>query len=775
MFRELLVGHGIRYVRMVLLLVVAVVVSGCPSTDPISPLPQRTIRTTIAGVVTISGPREGIVVGAGDQTTTTDHKGAFTIGPVSVPLRAVVRVEPPDNPSTSVAVRAVEGDTSFVEVQLRRGPSRGIQRDPTQMIRISTGGYTADIPANSIRTLAGGPVQGNVYVTYYTIPIDPQAPWLSIGDNQGINNVGDTVVLRAASVLRVRLASERGDPLVVDPSTSVSLTYRAYGIGTDSPETLPLWKFDSTAAIWRQAGELTRDGGTYVGTATLPGDWLADLYDALPQPALITVRCSDGTPLPGVNIRVGSVRAVTDASGVAAVRLYGQEPFQMKITDCRGVDVLWEGRLDVPSSFRPVDQTITVATCPLVVRGTVIGCNNAPEPAEIRFNHDDRSIVSRDGTFAFSVARRDNVTWSIQSLRTGARSQVYATTGPGMEGTVFELNPLRLCQETNGLAVRSDIDPTSMLDMALFTGTHRLCILERDAVTIAEMPTGSVRKVPIAGLPSDIRSCTILRAASDESSLVVSILASDASNLRSLYWIDLVTGQSRMIHETQRSFFEAVVSPAADEVTIWDDSWGEIRSFATRDGRQRHVLPIGSPETFQTRVFPGRLFLQPQGDLLAVGFRSLGVVMGDSVFVFRIRPESLTILDRQRREGQSFFDVTPTSGSGRLRIFTLPRSNTATAREIWEERDVWTMSFPGVFADGTSRVLQTTPNDASIWLNDERSMFISPVTNPPRWSSYEAPNNIKIARSYLSDDGSVLVCRGRALDTGALVILTARR
>ncbi len=249
-------------------------------TDPLTP--TANVTTSIAGTVfdEAGKPLKGVRVLISGQSALTTDEGTFLFKDVSVPgNRCVITAE---------KTGYFKGVTARVPLRDKLVRTRLIltSSSPTHTISGSTGGKATlsngsevEFPANSVVTTGGSPYTGQVNLSvHYQDPSSPDFPErVAGGDMLARRTDASTSVLYSYGILRVKLTGSNGEDLQVAPGKTATLRI---GIPksqlTTAPATIPLWYFDEAAGVWKEEGEATKQGDTYVGTVKHFTDWNAD-------------------------------------------------------------------------------------------------------------------------------------------------------------------------------------------------------------------------------------------------------------------------------------------------------------------------------------------------------------------------------------------------------------------------------------------------------------------------------------------------------------------
>jgi len=123
---------------------------------------------------------------------------------------------------------------------------------------------------------------GNLYngsVSVYAHWYDPTSEDLSLtmpGDLRATDALGNEVQLATFGMLAVELETPDGQPLNISEGNTAELTFPLEELADGAPNEIPLWYLDEESGIWKEEGQATKVGNTYVGEVSHFSFWNCD-------------------------------------------------------------------------------------------------------------------------------------------------------------------------------------------------------------------------------------------------------------------------------------------------------------------------------------------------------------------------------------------------------------------------------------------------------------------------------------------------------------------
>lgn len=277
------------------------------------------ITTTISGIVVNESnePVQGATVTAYGQVKTSGSNGEFMFTNITVPANRLFVKAEKSGFFTATRGELPKSGATVLKITM-------MQKTITHSINSTTGG-SADLSNGSKVEIQPGSVvksdgtsysgQVNMSVVYMD-PTDVKfSETVAGGDMMARRSDSSDAVLFSYGILKVEMESPSGEKLNVTggkPST-ITTTIPA-SLVASAPATIPLWYFDENTGLWREEGTATKQGNKYVGTVNHFTDWNNDYPGYLTRVEGKVVDCQ-GTPIPGVVVKVGQTIAVTDEAG----------------------------------------------------------------------------------------------------------------------------------------------------------------------------------------------------------------------------------------------------------------------------------------------------------------------------------------------------------------------------------------------------------------------------------------------------------------------------
>ncbi|BAV06000.1 carboxypeptidase-like regulatory domain-containing protein [Filimonas lacunae] len=257
--------------------------SSSPTVEPPLPYTPEPVTATISGRVIDENklPVSGAVVTAGSVSDTTGVDGLFIINNASVDKNAgFVKVVKDSFYLGAKTIVVRSGKDNNVSIQL-------IKKTVAGTFAASSGG-TVTVPASggNIQFQAGSVVNaasnaaytGNVSVSAFFF--DPTAEGFDNiipGTLRGTTTNNIETGLQSFSMMAVELTGDNGEKLQLADGKPATITFAIPAdIRSKAPNNIPLWYLDETSGLWKEEGEATRKGDTYVGTVKHFSYWNCD-------------------------------------------------------------------------------------------------------------------------------------------------------------------------------------------------------------------------------------------------------------------------------------------------------------------------------------------------------------------------------------------------------------------------------------------------------------------------------------------------------------------
>ena len=358
-------------------------------------LPDLTTKVTssVSGFVTDENNIAvlGANVSVGGTTTTTDKYGYFEVKNVQVVKNAaVVTVNQSGYFKGIKTYIATANKTAFFRIKLIPKTNGGsINGGSGGSVTLSNGLIIA-LPANGVVTAGSG--------TAYTGTVSVAAQWINPvatdlnetmpGDLRGIATDGSLKTLTTYGMAAVELTGASGELLQIATGKKATLTLNIpSSILATAPATIPLWSFDETNGLWKQEGEATKTGNTYVGEVSHFSFWNCDVpanyvhFDC-------TVLDPSGAPVPYALVKISVVGGgsnssgygYTDSSGYVGGAIPGNANLLLEVFSIHscGTAIYTQNFSSTNINVSLGNITVNTATSSAIVSGTVTNCSNAP-------------------------------------------------------------------------------------------------------------------------------------------------------------------------------------------------------------------------------------------------------------------------------------------------------------------------------------------------------------------------------------------------------------
>ncbi|WP_418513858.1 carboxypeptidase-like regulatory domain-containing protein [Corallibacter sp.] len=256
------------------------------------------ITTSITGRVfnESNQPLSGVLVSFGNETAFTDEKGVFSFVDATAYERlAYVKATRQGFVEASRSITPKEGVNLVEIMMLNMTPVASINSGEESTVVLTNG--TSIIFDGNFVNQQGASYTGQIDVFLKHLDpsnedINKQMPGMLLGQTSS----GAVRVLETYGMMAVELRGATGEELQLADGSTAQLTLPIVNGATNSPNTIPLWYFDEVNGYWKEEGEATRQGNTYVGNVTHFSFWNWDY----PYPSVyvcINLVDGDGAPL----------------------------------------------------------------------------------------------------------------------------------------------------------------------------------------------------------------------------------------------------------------------------------------------------------------------------------------------------------------------------------------------------------------------------------------------------------------------------------------------
>jgi len=417
-----------RLYRDTLLIITAILFFSCQKTldfensgGALQPPDLSTkINSSVSGFVTDENDVAvlGATVQFGTSTITTDKYGYFQAKNVQVVKNAAfVTVNKPGYFKGIKTYMAREGKSAFFRIKL-------IPKTIAGTVNAASGG-TVTLPNGlSVKLNAGTIVnaatnaQYNGSVNIAAFWINPEATDLNQimpGDLRGIDNNGSLKLLQTFGMAAVELTGSSGELLQIVNGQKATLTMAIPSSLTGSaPASIPLWYFDETNGLWKQEGNATKTGNTYVGDVGHFSYWNCDY----PFPNAVTFDCTvvdaANNPVAGADVGIyysngqyTGAHGLTDSSGFVSGLIPANSQLIVKVFTTTHVCAVYNQSFTTTNSNVSLGNLTIGSINTASITGTLTNCNNqAVTNGYVMMylnGHFSRHNANAGGAFNFST------------------------------------------------------------------------------------------------------------------------------------------------------------------------------------------------------------------------------------------------------------------------------------------------------------------------------------------------------------------------------------
>ena len=380
-----------------------------------NPIPSEFTASVFVEVFDVNGlPLEGVQIDLGEAFGTTNEDGLVYLKNVSMSGSTYVTAEKSGFFHGSRRFYPSPDKTHFIKIMMLSDNVVGtVESGAGGTINLANGN-TLVFPANAIVDQSGNSYNGTVSVSAQ--PINANDPNLSIkmpGDLVGETISGEKGSLGSLGMMAVELKSGNGDLLQVKSGSAVEMRMDVPDQMVDNaPSTIPMWYFNEETGFWKEEGEATLEGNTYVAQVGHFSYWNYDAW----FPAVkwgATFLYDDGSPASQVQVCITIINlettkcAYTNEDGAVCGLVAANELLLMEVISPCGDIILSQQIGPFSDSTMTGPYTIPSTTVILTqVSGNAINCNGDPVIdgfARIRVNGSNYYTVLDSVTGAFDL------------------------------------------------------------------------------------------------------------------------------------------------------------------------------------------------------------------------------------------------------------------------------------------------------------------------------------------------------------------------------------
>ncbi|RNC88148.1 MAG: carboxypeptidase regulatory-like domain-containing protein [Winogradskyella sp.] len=406
-------------------------------------------------------PIENVTITIGNVTATTDAFGVFSINSASAFENfAYVTAEKQGYITGSRTLIPAQNEINQIKIIL-------IEKDIVETID-SGQASTVNLPNGSsvsfdgnFVTAQGTPYNGLVNVIFeHLSPDNSRMTDMMPGMLYAQNTQGNAVVLETYGMLAVELESTGGEPLQLAQGSRSIITIPLPNNASNPPSSIPLWYFDEADGYWKEEGQASLQGNTYVGEVSHFTFWNYD-FPYPPINLCITLRDENGNVLPNTALDLYS--SLLNVTGT-----YG-------FTNANGVEC----------GLVPADEELTVTVFGGICPGDAFTTTIGPFSFDVNITIVVESQDNITFTGNFLTCEGDNVTNGYVQITVGETSQTIPVTDGevnftqvncGATSYAFQGIDVENSEITNVISGTID-DNTSAIDL----GTFNACTVIEDA------------------------------------------------------------------------------------------------------------------------------------------------------------------------------------------------------------------------------------------------------------------------------------------------------
>ncbi len=409
--------------RILIFMMVVLAMARCKDSETFIPDPveQHYNGSAFVEVKDVNGlPLEGVEVNLGTTQIFTDEDGVAYLRNVEMGKTTYVTATKAGFFHGSRRFYPLKKQTQYLKIiLLSNATTQTIHSGHGGLVALE-GGMTLNFPADVFVDQSGNNYDGSVSVSAQPIAGgDPNLSYKMPGDLVGKSESNEQQALASMGMVVVELRSASGDLLQVKHGSTVELRVDvpASLIG-NAPSTIPMWYFDEASGYWKQEGEASLEGNTYVAHVGHFSYWNCDAYFPTVKWGASFVY-DDGSPASQVEVCITIVDlettrcAYTNEEGVVCGLVAANQVLLMEVKSPCG-DVLLSQQIG-PFSDTTMMGPFTIPSSSVTfsaVSGNAVNCNGDPVTngfAKIKISGQNYYAVldSVTGAFSHSVINCD--------------------------------------------------------------------------------------------------------------------------------------------------------------------------------------------------------------------------------------------------------------------------------------------------------------------------------------------------------------------------------
>ena len=388
----------INYLILIFFFLAITFFSGCKkgdsNTSNNNPLPPPDLTTkvnskSVSGFITDenNSPVWKATVQVGTETVQTDPYGYFKFQDVLVTKNAALITVTKDGYFKAVKTYiANPGKSAFFRIKLIRKTIAG-------NLNAGSGGTVTTANGMSITLPAGSVVSSSSNVPY-SGTVNIAAQWLSParddladimpGDLRGLNTDGNLQLLTTFGMAAVELTGSGGEALQITTGKKAIISFPLpTAFVSAAPAMIPLWYFDETSGLWKEEGNATKSGSSYIGEVAHFSFWNCDVPNSYVQFDCSLVTPS-GNPIQHAFVKIVVVNSMgqgygyTDSAGYVGGAVPDNAMLQLQVFSNTGSTTPCYSQNFTTGNTDISLGNITVSTGVAYVTGIVTDCNDVP-------------------------------------------------------------------------------------------------------------------------------------------------------------------------------------------------------------------------------------------------------------------------------------------------------------------------------------------------------------------------------------------------------------
>ncbi len=312
----------IRQIPIVLIIVIGIVMiigsggGGGGGGEDSGNTPKGKNSGTITGYVTDKDdqPLSIVSVSAYGQTTETDSAGNFNLTEVTIPSdRIVVNFQKEGFFNNSIgAVPSQNGNTNIRVVLIAREKIGTV--DNASGGEVKNSDISVSVEEGSFIGTDGSQVDGDVSI--YGAYVNPEdenfGSQMPGGDFSATNEENDEGILESFGAVIVEAEKENKEQVQLTKNANMCIAIPA-SLLSAAPDTIPLWRMNTSTAKWEEIGTAEKNGNQYCFTTLSTGGLNCDLFNR--TAILKGTVCDNGSPRLDAEVKVGQLSTITNENG----------------------------------------------------------------------------------------------------------------------------------------------------------------------------------------------------------------------------------------------------------------------------------------------------------------------------------------------------------------------------------------------------------------------------------------------------------------------------